>query len=182
MKWNIMRQSWNEKKISKSLKECWITQIKLVQFYKQKLNAQASTATVSEEDIELDNTIKNAITSTIATNQKFSRYGSNCKGQLIFVALFSEELLNGCCLPFLIGNAKSWLQRNVFVPWNILKAIDLAGGSLNYKGIEVLWQVESEGKKYYRSGIIPCTADINHASKMIENKADAIVPFTEFQS
>jgi hypothetical protein len=107
MKWNIMRQSWNEKKISKSLKECWITQIKLVQFYKQKLNAQASTATVSEEDIELDNTIKNAITSTIATNQKFSRYGSNCKGQLIFVALFSEELLNGCCLPFLIGNAKS---------------------------------------------------------------------------
>lgn len=107
MKWNIMRQSWNEKKISKSLKECWITQIKLVQFYKQKLNAQASTATVSEEDIELDNTIKNAITSTIATNQKFSRYGSNCKGQLIFVALFSEKLLNGCCLPFLIGNAKS---------------------------------------------------------------------------
>jgi hypothetical protein len=60
--------------------------------------------------------------------------------------------------------------------------MDLAGGSLSYNGIEVLREVESEGKKFYCFGVIPCTAYIKHASKIIENKANEIVPFMEFQS
>jgi hypothetical protein len=60
--------------------------------------------------------------------------------------------------------------------------MDLAGGVLNFKGIEVLRQVGSEGKKYFRGGFLPCTRDLKHAAMVIENRANAIVPFTEYQS
>ena len=82
-------------------------------------------------------------------------------------------------MPY-IGNAKLWLQKNVFTPWNILKNMDLAGGSLNYKGLEVLRKVEIEGKKYYRGGVLPCTADLKRAAKRLETIGDELIPFEEF--
>jgi hypothetical protein len=48
-------------------------------------------------------------------------------------------------------------------------------GSLNYKGLEVPRQVETERKKYYLGGILPCTADLKWVAK-------TIVPFEEYQS
>jgi hypothetical protein len=37
-------------------------------------------------------------------------------------------------------------------------------GSLNYKGLEILREVESNGKKYYCGGILPCTADLKRVA------------------
>jgi len=60
--------------------------------------------------------------------------------------------------------------------------MDLAGGSLNYKGLEVLRKVETEWKKYYRGGVLPCTADLKRAAKRLETIGDESIPFKEFQS
>jgi hypothetical protein len=49
----------------------------------------------------------------------------------------------GVALHALIKEAKSWLRKNVFCPIEILKQMDLHGGTLNYKGIGVLNDVES---------------------------------------
>jgi hypothetical protein len=46
-------------------------------------------------------------------------------------------------LHALIKEAKSWLRKNVFCPIEILKQMDLHGGTLNNKGIGVLNDVES---------------------------------------
>jgi hypothetical protein len=96
--------------------------------------------------------------------------------------MFFEDFLNSCTFPSLMANSKAWLQKNDFVPWKSLKTIDLSSGSLNYKEMEVLRQVEGEGKKCYHDGVIPCTANIKCTSKTVENKANEIVPFMEFQS
>jgi hypothetical protein len=45
-------------------------------------------------------------------------------------------------------------QRRVFLPWKILRAIDLSiAGSLNYNGVETLCSVEELGR--YQRGILP---------------------------
>jgi hypothetical protein len=60
------------------------------------------------------------------------------KGQLVAKAVFNPNFALGSCLPYTIDKAKLWLKENVYTPWKILKAIDIAGGSLNNTGIEVL--------------------------------------------
>ncbi len=58
----------------------------------------------------------------------------------------------------------------------------LAAGSLNYKGLEVLRELGSNGKKYYRGGVPPCTADLKRVALKIEAKGKELVPFEECQS
>jgi hypothetical protein len=68
------------------------------------------------------------------------------------------------------------------MPHAIHKEMDLAGRSLNYKGLAVLLRVESKGKHYYKGGLIPSTACLQRAAKVVEKKVDEVCPFTEFQS
>jgi hypothetical protein len=60
--------------------------------------------------------------------------------------------------------------------------MDLAGGSCNYKGIEVLRSLESGGKRYCHGSVLPSTAEIKRAAKELENKAQQLVPFKEVQT
>jgi hypothetical protein len=50
--------------------------------------------------------------------------------------------------PFIIECVKKWLQQHIFTPWKVLKVMNLARGSCNYKGIEVLRSLETGGKCY----------------------------------
>jgi hypothetical protein len=52
--------------------------------------------------------------------------------------------------------------------------MDLAGGSCNYKGIEVLRSLESGGKRYCHGSVLPSTAEIKRAAKELENKAQQL--------
>jgi hypothetical protein len=79
---------------------------------------------------------------------------------LIAKAAYRSEVYMGHALPSIIDAAKKWLRRNVFSPWKVLKAMDLAGGSLNYKRIEVIRGLETGGKCYYRGSVLPSTAEI----------------------
>jgi hypothetical protein len=42
--------------------------------------------------------------------------------------------------------------------------------------------VETQGKKCYRGSVLPCTADIKMAAKKLEQIADVLVSFKEYQS
>ena len=175
---------------------------KLVNFYKMKASSSGAAsnpaatsisvatstsraaidAQVINQSMKLDQAVKDVITDTIKSDRRFSRYGRARLGRQVANAIFDGNFLNGCALPYIIGNAKLWLRKNVFTPWNILKNMDLAGGSLNYKGLVVLRKVETEGKKYYRGGVLPCTADLKRAAKRLETIGDESIPFKEFQS
>jgi hypothetical protein len=60
--------------------------------------------------------------------------------------------------------------------------MDLAGGSCNYKGIEVLGGLETGGKCYYKGSVLPSTADLKRAAKQLEKRAAELVPFQEVQT
>jgi hypothetical protein len=115
---------------------------KLADVYKAKAkNSAVHTSQVPQQidvQLELDEAIVKAVTELIASDQRFRSYGNAHKGRLIAKALFHSRELGSISLPFIIANAKKWLRKHVFTPWKMLKVMDLAGGSCNYKGVEVL--------------------------------------------
>jgi hypothetical protein len=70
--------------------------------------------------------------------------------------------------PYLLELAKARLKENVFHPFKILRAMDFAGGTLSNEGIEVLRKCETEGKCFYRSSVIPCSADLRRMAMYVE--------------
>jgi hypothetical protein len=131
------------------------------------------------EGKELDEVIVEVVNKLIASDARFKRYGQARKGRLVANAVFNEAFGMGIALPFIMDHARKWLRKHVFSPWKVLKAMDLAGGSCNYKGIEVLRKLESGGKRYYRGGILPSTAELKRAAKELEVLGNDMVPFTE---
>jgi hypothetical protein len=47
--------------------------------------------------------------------------------------------------------------------------------------LQGLHQVETDRKKYYRGGIIPCTATMKRATEKLHAKRKELAPFQEFQ-
>jgi hypothetical protein len=88
--------------------------------------------------LELDDAIVKAINEIIMSDKHFQRHGQACKVKLIANSVFRQYLIMGQSLPFDINHAKKWLKDNIFLPWRVLKAMDLVSGSCNYKRIEVL--------------------------------------------
>ena len=62
------------------------------------------------------------------------------------------------------------------MPFNVLRGMDLAGGTLSYEGVEVIRKVESDGKKYFR-GIFPLTAELKRMAAKIKWFAKGKCPF-----
>jgi hypothetical protein len=64
--------------------------------------------------------------------------------------------------------ARKYVREEVYKPWKILKAMDMAPkGSLNYRGIETLRLVESLQK--WERGFLPSSTAIqDKANKMFE--------------
>ncbi|KAL7576292.1 hypothetical protein ACA910_018115 [Epithemia clementina (nom. ined.)] len=83
--------------------------------------------------------------------------------------LWDESLLNGELTKAFVNKAKSWLSTNLFSPQNVLRAMDLRGGVLNYGGLEVLHRLETNGKRFCRSTVIPSTASQQRTAKIIQN-------------
>ncbi len=58
-------------------------------------------------------------------------------------AVFHPDFANGIALEVVISQSKKWLRNNIFTPHEMLKQMDLRGGTLNYEGISVLNDVEA---------------------------------------
>jgi hypothetical protein len=146
---------------------------KLADVYKERSKKSAVCTSQLPHPIdvqlELDEAIVKAVSELIASDRRFSRYGNARKGRLIAKAVFHSKALGSISLPFIIAHAKKWLWKHVITPWKMLQVMDLAGGSCNYKGVEVLQQLETGGKCFV------------HGSEL-EKKADEIVPYKEIQT
>jgi hypothetical protein len=154
---------------------------KLIQYYKSLTTKDNDSA--CNNAAELDEAIIDAVNEVIMKNRKFSRYGITQLGRLIAKAVFDDRFAMGKgALQFVIHRAKLWLRKHVYTPQAILKEMDLAGGTLNYNGLTVLRRVESKGKRFYRGGIIPSTACLQRAAKVLEKEADKICPFKEINT
>jgi hypothetical protein len=55
-----------------------------------------------------------------------------------FVARVIWNGLDGALQPHLLALARKHLRKHVFTPFNILRVMDIAGGTLSYEGIDVI--------------------------------------------
>jgi hypothetical protein len=73
------------------------------------------------------------------------------------------------------------VRQVLYVPWKILKAMDMAPkGSLNYRGIETLWQVESLQK--WGRGFLPATSVIQDKAKRMFEMGQRVCPIKQVTS
>jgi hypothetical protein len=82
-----------------------------------------------------------------------------------------------------LHRSKQYYRQEVFTPTKVLRAMDLAGGTLSYSGIELLREVErpplnqeNNRKKRFKS-ILPSTASLKALARAMEKTADKYCPF-----
>mmetsp|Transcript_14158 Transcript_14158/g.25658 ORF Transcript_14158/g.25658 Transcript_14158/m.25658 type:complete len:263 (+) Transcript_14158:825-1613(+) len=92
------------------------------------------------------------------------------------VAQVAWDACEGAAREALIALSSKWLRDNVFTPPAVLEAMDRAGGTLGYEGVEILRAVETLGKRYYRGSILPCKADLQRAAAIVEAFGSVVVP------
>jgi hypothetical protein len=88
-------------------------------------------------------------------------------------SISSFEFYNRLFKERMIGAVRKWYRQEAE---RILKSMDLSGGSLNFSGIEVLREVESNGAKWHQ-GILPSRSLLQRMSKKVEQLAHDVAPF-----
>jgi butyrate kinase len=91
----------------------------------------------------LDLAVVKAVDDLLSSQQRYKVMKAQNIGLSVAKGVFHPNFAGGVALHALIKEAKSWLRKNVFSPIEILKQMDLRGGTLNYEGIGVLNDVES---------------------------------------
>jgi len=87
--------------------------------------------------------------------------------------IFHPSFLDGTVLPEVIKLSKNWLRKHVFTPSAILKQMDIHGGTLNYKGITVLNDVETASENVGKMGrLLPSPASLQHVGTSWPISAD----------
>jgi hypothetical protein len=96
-------------------------------------------------------------------------------------AVFSPDFGGGVALPEIMKEAKLWLRSNVFNPVEILKQMDLRGGTLNYEGLTVLNDVESAampcGKKRMFGRLLPTPSCLQQVANILEKHGQKLCPY-----
>ena len=93
------------------------------------------------------------------------------------LALLVFEYDDEVCHHYLIKKSKAWLRKHVFTCYNILSAMDQAGGTLSYEGIEIIRSAETKKVKWYKNSLIPSTAEFKRTAIKVEKLAHVLAPF-----
>jgi len=64
--------------------------------------------------------------------------------------IFDQDFAPGEAVDEIIKVSKRWLHNNVFTPVEILRQMDIHGGTLKYEGLSVFNDVESAAYKSKR--------------------------------
>jgi hypothetical protein len=68
--------------------------------------------------------------------------------------------LDGALQPHLLKLARIHFRTHLFMPFSIIREMDLGGGSLSYEGMEVIRRVETSGVMGFRGSMIPSKSAI----------------------
>ena len=98
---------------------------------------------------------------------------SSCTSALVAKALWNHEVFHTHFLKL----GRKYFRDTVFTPYNILREMDLAGGTLSYEGIDVIRRVETRGLKRFRGSIIPSKSEIKRMAGIVEWFASQLCPF-----
>jgi hypothetical protein len=99
--------------------------------------------------------------------------------RMLVEAVFESQLFGS----FLTGKVlkeitTTYARRNVFLPWKVLRSIDLAiNGGINFTGVEALRKVEDLGS--YERGFLPSRAMIQLCAKQLHELGQHLIPFSK---
>jgi hypothetical protein len=135
----------------------------------------------NNEAVTLNVAIVKAINYLLSSKRRYKLLSKSNLATNIARAVFDPTLCNGVALEEVISELKKWLRNNVFKPAEILKQMDICGGTLNYEGIKVLNDVEASGfggnKKRIRNRLICTPACLKQVAKQLEKEGDIICPY-----
>ena len=109
-----------------------------------------------------------------------SRTGGARIGKALVKTISDPQFRGGCCLPALRTFANSDLRQNYFTPQACAKAADLSGGKLNGTTWTVVRDIYTRGRKNVRDCPIPSSSTVYAAKKVVEERADKLIPFQVF--
>ena len=111
----------------------------------------------------------------VLVRKPFCNWGTKRISSLVASAIWNFR--DGLFQQSVTVLVKKWLSKTDFHPFNVLRAMDFAGGTLSYEGIEVLRQVETRFEKYVRGTVIPCSAELRRCAALVEAYGNVHVPF-----
>ncbi|KAL7568922.1 hypothetical protein ACA910_000666 [Epithemia clementina (nom. ined.)] len=115
-----------------------------------------------------------AVGSVVTTNR--SNKVLNKLASDIVDVIWDKDLLGGRLESCLLNKARCWLFQNNFSPQNILRAMDIRGGVLNYKGVDLQRQCKTKGRKRVRN-MTPSTAALQRATAIVQRYGVLHFPF-----
>jgi hypothetical protein len=102
------------------------------------------------------------------------------KGALVAEVLWDYQ--DGALQPHLLKLARIHFRTHVFTPFNIIREMDLAGGTLSYEGIDVIRRVATSGVMRFHGSMIPSKSTIKRMAGMVEWFAKGHCPFSDNQT
>jgi len=150
-----------------------------LEYYKKKM---AQTERKKKESMPLEDAVIDSINTLLESKQRYKVMLEENRAAAIARAVFNPNFAHGVALEAIISEAKKWLRKNVFTPEQILKQMDLSGGTLNYEGISILNKVEAasfNGNRQRLRNRLLCTPScLKRVAKVLETEGDVICPFT----
>jgi hypothetical protein len=135
-----------------------------------------------KESLSLDEAGICSVNNLLDTKRRYKVMTINNRAAAIVKVIFHDDFAHGIALDAIISRAKKWLRKNVFTLEQILKQMDLNGGMLNYEGISILNNVESEyykgDAKRIRNRLLYTPSCLKRVAKVLEREGDVICPFT----
>lgn len=77
----------------------------------------------------------------------------------------------------LIGTTTKVIRKELFAPLDVLREMDISSYRANYESLEVFRRVATKGQKHART-VLPSSAEVKRAARMVEDFANARYPFT----
>ena len=130
----------------------------------------ADQGTSTSRNQEFKNLVVACINNVLSLHPRWS---SKRTGPLVAQAVWSIDISQ----PEFVRLARKYFRDTIFTPFNILKEMDLAGGTLSYEGIDILRRVETSGLKRFRGSMIPSKSEIKRMAGKIEWFGASKCPF-----
>ena len=148
-----------------------------------KLESKICSINLEEKRDNILESIEYSIEAVL--NRHYCRYGARRVGEAIAKACWNVR--DGVARSGMMTIARTHLRENVFNPQNILKAMDLAGGTCNLAAYTVIRSVELAANDPYcmrakKHSILPHEYNIRQASKLVHKFCDIIIPMQHYVS
>lgn len=117
----------------------------------------------------------------LISHQRYKLMSNKNVASSIAKAVFDPRFAKGLAFDEVMKEAKRWLRKNIFTPVEILRQMDIRGGTLNYEGLAVLNDVEAAAYKgnlrRIRDRVLPTPPCLQRVARILEKEGDKICPF-----